>query len=54
MECERLDLEIEMAAFVAVENGLGVEGAEECEGCTWEHFPLGAFTSKNFASSISP
>jgi len=70
-ECERLDLELEMAAFVAVGNGLGepipVEDAEECvfgyvlmndwsarDVQTWEYVPLGPFTSKNFATSISP
>ncbi|KAI5812480.1 fumarylacetoacetate hydrolase FahA [Pyronema omphalodes] len=70
-ECQRLDIELEMAALIARGNNLGEpvstqEAREMVFGYVlmndwsardvqaWEYVPLGPFTAKNFATTISP
>lgn len=69
--CRKLDLELELGAFICKNNAMGepipIDEAEDYifgvvllndwsarDIQAWEYVPLGPFTSKNFASSISP
>jgi fumarylacetoacetase len=69
--CRKLDMELELGAFVCKNNAMGepipIDEAEDYifgvvllndwsarDIQAWEYVPLGPFTAKNFASSISP
>ncbi|KAG9678336.1 fumarylacetoacetate hydrolase FahA, partial [Aureobasidium melanogenum] len=69
--CRKLDMELELGAFVCKNNKMGepipIDEAEDYifgivllndwsarDIQAWEYVPLGPFTAKNFASSISP